>query len=614
MKKYLIFLLIAGVFPQAYGNEFAVKSFEKIDNDLSARRYERKDVNDIPCAIIKIRTDIPKPFVFDANLGIEGDVLYKESNEIWIYVSEGERQLTIAKDGFITLKYALPRIEKSLVYSLVLTAKENKVSVVIISDPPDAEKWIDGKSLGNGNRFNIEIGQHNLEIRSSGYTTFKKTITVNDKNAIFQNIRLVEQEKVKLTLKSKPEGATIYLDGVDVGQTNKQLFKFPGEYSLRLSKSKYETIEQRIEVSESGDNTWDFNLLKLTAMLTIRTTPADAQIYIDRELKSSKSQELAPGRYRIEVKQDGWKPATETIVMVKGVDQTQIFTLTQKTGKLQLTVEPMEAKVILMQSGKQIDSWAGSENKKGIPVGDYSLKLSAAGYGDETRIITIRESKINTLEINLSPGTVTDIDGNVYKTVKIGDQIWMSENLKVTHYRNGDRIATGHSDRKWKKLRIGGYADYDNKQSNVEIYGRLYNWYAVEDSRNIAPEGWHVPAEAEWKELEMALGMSQDEAYGLYRRGTNEGSKLAGNVGPWGDSSLINGSEFGTSGFNALPGGCRNYPSGNYSNMGYYGCFWSATKTDSNTAWHRSLRCGLSNIYRSNVHRRSGFSVRLVLD
>ncbi len=138
--------------------------------------------------------------------------------------------------------------------------------------------------------------------------------------------------------------------------------------------------------------------------------------------------------------------------------------------------------------------------------------------------------------------TVTDIDGNVYQTIQIGNQVWMAENLKVTHYRDGTSIQYVQNELTepdvWETLTTGAYCYYDDSQSNQTTYGNLYNWYAVADSRNIAPEGWHVPTDAEWKELEMALGMSQSEADDAGYRGTNEGSKLAGNAGLWTDGEL----------------------------------------------------------------------------
>lgn len=94
-------------------------------------------------------------------------------------------------------------------------------------------------------------------------------------------------------------------------------------------------------------------------------------------------------------------------------------------------------------------------------------------------------------------GTVTDIDGNVYQTIKIGNQWWMAKNLKVTHYRNGEAIPNITNDSEWINLSTGAYCAYNNDNGNIATYGLLYNWYTVVDSRNIAPSGWHVPTDDE---------------------------------------------------------------------------------------------------------------------
>ncbi len=133
---------------------------------------------------------------------------------------------------------------------------------------------------------------------------------------------------------------------------------------------------------------------------------------------------------------------------------------------------------------------------------------------------------------------VKDIDGNSYKTVKIGEQIWMAENLKVTQYRNGDPIPNLTDENDWENTEQGAYCNYDNNEDNVETYGRLYNWYAVDDKRGLAPNGWHIPTDDEIKELEMYLGLSQSETDNITSRGTNEGSKLAGNADLWSNGNL----------------------------------------------------------------------------
>ncbi|MBN2258393.1 MAG: fibrobacter succinogenes major paralogous domain-containing protein, partial [Anaerolineaceae bacterium] len=213
---------------------------------------------------------------------------------------------------------------------------------------------------------------------------------------------------------------------------------------------------------------------------------------------------------------------------------------------------------------------------------------------------------------NNQENTVSDIDGNVYKTVKIGNQWWMAENLKVTHYSNGDSIPNVTDNTQWTGLNTGAYCNYNNDSTNVPTYGRLYNWYAVDDSRGIAPAGWHVPSDDEWKELEMYLGMSQSDANDLGWRGSLVGGKLkeAGTT-HW---SSPNKGATNESGFTALPGGYRGNLDGSFHYVGSYCYWWSATEEYSGNAWYRSLSCSSSDVGRGYVIKQGGISVRCVRD
>lgn len=214
------------------------------------------------------------------------------------------------------------------------------------------------------------------------------------------------------------------------------------------------------------------------------------------------------------------------------------------------------------------------------------------------------------------PTALKDIDGNIYKTVVIGNQEWMAENLKVTRYRNGDAIPNITTGDVWKNMKEGAYCSYNNDDSNIEIYGLLYNWYAVDDNRNIAPEGWHIPTDAEWKELEMHLGMSDSEAYDTGWRGTDEGGKLKETgTNHW---KSPNTGATNTSGFSALPGGYRYYGGAfgyvGFDSIGYTGYWWSSTEASSDCAWVRRLDYSSSGVVRYCRSERNGFSVRCIRD
>ncbi len=194
---------------------------------------------------------------------------------------------------------------------------------------------------------------------------------------------------------------------------------------------------------------------------------------------------------------------------------------------------------------------------------------------------------------------VTDIDGTVYSSIVINGQEWMQQNLAVTKYRNGDPIPTGLSDATWQSTTSGAYAIYNNDAASNTTYGKLYNWYAVNDSRGLCPTGWHVPSHAEWTTLETSLGGS-----------SVAGGKMKSTTG-W---NAPNTAATNESGFTGLPGGYR-YNDGTYNLIGYYGGWWSSTESNSVNAWYRNMGYYDSYVGRGyDLSKRFGFSVRCVRD
>ena len=214
---------------------------------------------------------------------------------------------------------------------------------------------------------------------------------------------------------------------------------------------------------------------------------------------------------------------------------------------------------------------------------------------------------------------LTDYDGNSYNIIKVGEQVWIGENLRVSHYRNGDPIPIVYTNSDWINLTTGACGLYNNDPANSETYGNLYNWYAIEDDRGVCPEHWHVPSDEDYMELEMSLGMSQQDTRGEGWRGTNEGGILKssgrptdeGNDALWLEPSL---GATNKDGFKALPSGYRDNDDGYYYNMGTYGYFWTSTEVSNNLAWYRMLKNSSSEVNRNKFSKQCGFSIRCVGD
>lgn len=207
---------------------------------------------------------------------------------------------------------------------------------------------------------------------------------------------------------------------------------------------------------------------------------------------------------------------------------------------------------------------------------------------------------------------VWDVDGNMYRAVKIGGQLWMAENLRVTHYRNGDALTHITDYSEWAYSQRGAYCIYGNNEIHAAVYGNLYNWYAIVDERGLTPEGWHVATDEEWKQLEMALGMDRYEVEESEWRGSDEGGKLKA-ISFWKDP---NTGATNTSGFTALPAGKLSPATrpNNYNGMGSASYFWSTTERYDLQLWTRSLSYLYSSIGRYHTGKNTGLSIRCVQD
>jgi uncharacterized protein (TIGR02145 family) len=209
-------------------------------------------------------------------------------------------------------------------------------------------------------------------------------------------------------------------------------------------------------------------------------------------------------------------------------------------------------------------------------------------------------------EINFNPdidyGSMTDYDGNSYKTIKIGSQTWMVENLKTTHLNNGKPIQQVTDNDAWSKLTTPGYSWYNNDPDilNVKyLYGALYNYYTIETGC-LCPRGWHVPADEEWYRMITFLGEYENAGGKLKEAGFDHWSKP--NAGATNES-----------GFTALPGGKR-LGGGTFGLIGYYGFWWTSLDTRTQLVWGESLSYDYPSVSSAVDPSNNGYSVRCVKD
>lgn len=226
-------------------------------------------------------------------------------------------------------------------------------------------------------------------------------------------------------------------------------------------------------------------------------------------------------------------------------------------------------------------------------IRSYATNRAGTGYGNQVTITT----------------PVMDVEGNIYKTVAIGAQVWMAENLKTTHYKDNSPIAMVADSLTWLTLTTPAYCYYRNHEYN-KVYGALYNWYAAATG-NLCPEGWHVPRNAEFQTLELQAGMPADTVFKWGWRGAGIGTHLKSTTG-WSSE----GEGDNASGFTAIPAGFRAWINAQFRAIGDIAYFWSSTDDAANlkpnVGWYRRLDATSTKVYQATSEKTGGKSIRCV--
>jgi formylglycine-generating enzyme required for sulfatase activity len=406
---FILILLAQTILAQ----QFEVIDFRKVPADLSAIRFERKDVNGEKCAIIKVRSNIDG-IRFDANLGIEGNPVF-EDGEVWIYVSPGERRLKLMREEFITMDYNFPmRIEEATVYVLELNATlpddpaaESKLGFIFIkSEPAGAEVIINGKPTGRFTPYQQmdNAGDYTFELRKDMYFPYDGNFTIK-----VNETKMIEAELKPnfgfLSVNSEPEqGATVVIDGRSFGETPVLIDKLsPGTYVLILRKELYQSKEQQFSIRQGETTALNLKMQPLFGEVDISTDPA-ADIFINNQHKGrgNYSGRLPIGNQMIEVRLNNHQPESKRIVVEAGKKLEFGFKLEPITGKLAVMSNPPEAGIYI--DGKNYGKTPAIIQE--LLVGDYEVVLKKAGFADTKGKVLIKNNETTQLNLTLHTETI----------------------------------------------------------------------------------------------------------------------------------------------------------------------------------------------------------------
>jgi len=495
--------------------------------------------------------------------------------EYVLFVEPQNQILTIDAPGFIQQRYPLRGLNARQVVNLRVEPEQQTselISVIFNVEPVDAALFVDGERTPANETVQLPPGQVNVRIEREGYRTVMDRPEITERNIQFNYLlSRVEQELVRI--RTRPAQAEVFVNNVREGHTDADgildMFRFPGEYPLRIALDGYETVDTVIGVVEEADNEFSFTLLRNTGTLRLSLNPADATVMINRQRQELRGGmvELAPGMHSLEVSRANHDTYTETIRIERGQTLSRTIRLEPHTGTLQLAVSPSRASVRLVdEQGTEVRRWTGSQRAADINAGNYRVEASLQGYDTRTEQVQISRNETTTIRIELSqtqervapqarvtgfecgdPVTFTYAGERVtYGTVRSArNRCWLDRNLGASRAATsstdsqayGDlyqwgRAADGHQRRNSPTTTTLSSSDQpghgsfilSNSGANWDWRSPQNNnlWQGVNGINNPCPDGYRLPTEAEWNAERQSW--SSNNSAGYYWSGTVDGT------------------------------------------------------------------------------------------
>ncbi|MGC9424125.1 PEGA domain-containing protein, partial [Vibrio sp.] len=393
-RLIILFLLSVSAYSQQLPQMRLVETPRLLRNEFVGSQH--RDINDRVAAAIKVISDM-SGLTYQSNNGVVD--VEKSPGVDMVYLQPDERVLEIYKSGYEPLRVILSdyniQLESRRIWELKVTGEKKPLNVTILSDPPDAEKIVDGEVLGTGESFRIVPGEHELRLRKEGYRGITTRITISEENTLFRGYELVQIDVTPVTITTTPEGADIYLNGVYRGKSYWSDFLFPEEYVLKIIKPGYLDIVDTVIIEENRQNNLTYDLTRNIAVLVVSTTPIDAQILINNQPYEPGRIELLPGEYTLQVMKSGFLSQEDKIVLELGETVSRSYELIKNVGSLAINVDPKDAELLVNRNSY------GTNRTIELAPGSYRLEIRKEGYFPITENVQIVQGEITRRDVNL---------------------------------------------------------------------------------------------------------------------------------------------------------------------------------------------------------------------
>lgn len=447
MRKQIFTLLILLFSISVYADEFVVRSFRPAPADLSAIQYEYLDVNDQKCAIIKVRTDL-RNLTFDCGKNLARDIEFRDG-EYWLYVSPGEKRITVIKDGFITLHYPVPiPVLSSKVYVFEITNLEKGSaatgSMLINTEPQGAElkiKELSGLLMSSPAELtDYPAFPYTITISKDRYESLDTILTIHPAENITHNIRL-KPLWGDLIITVDPQDAEIYVDDEFFGIGNQQLFSAEsgidvGIHKITVIKKGYNSKERTIEIANGNNGTLEFSLSPVMGFLVLDVQPPDADVRINgvQIFQLPYMDSLQVGMYEIDIRREGYLELNKK-VEVMADERLSLFEELKHTKMVKLNSDPSQADIYL-----DGNFMGRTPENVLLTYGKNNLTLKKSNFDDLVEVLTVVE-ETERFDLKLEPRkytveiTSTPPGANIYVENVLIHQTPVNLDIPFGHYQ-----------------------------------------------------------------------------------------------------------------------------------------------------------------------------------
>lgn len=363
---------------------------------------------------------------FSSNVsGIVREMHEPEQGRYVLIIEPYTQILVIDSPGFIQQRQRIgnPQAREVRYFEIKPeTQASNLISVIFNVTPTDAKLFVDGQETGINTTVQVNAGESELRIERTGYRAIEDIVNFSPENISFNyNLERINQEVLRI--RTNPGDATVTIDDIEIGRTDNngilERFYFPGTYRLQVTKSGYLMEHLQIEVTEDGVNTFNIDLESNLSTLSLELEPDDAEVFVNRQKYVLLTNiVLPPGMHRLEIRKEGYEPLIENIELERNITLEKKVILTPYKGELLVSTTPSDARVELKnKNGITVDSWVGIRRINNLPVGRYTVKIMADGYGTLEQIVEIIIDQVSEIHLNVERVS----DNNILAKVEDSD-------------------------------------------------------------------------------------------------------------------------------------------------------------------------------------------------